>query len=85
MSALVYVENGSRYVARPRDRRGVYPCLGCSIAFVPPGKRRCPRDRGGNLLCRYGAGWIWKRIPRLKAHRPLEIESQGPVQTMMEL
>ena len=85
MSALVYIENGIRCVAKPRDLRGGYPCSGCHFAFVPPGKRRCPRDRGGNLLCRYGAGWIWRKIPRLKAHRPMEIESDEPVQTVMRL
>jgi len=80
MSTIVCIENGVRYVAKPRDRRGVYPCLGCSLAFIPAAKRRCPCDRAGNLICRYGAGWIWRRIPKLRATKPLEIEADGPVQ-----
>jgi len=80
---IILLIGGRRYVARPRDHRYGSTCTGCSIAFSSPRDRTCPRDASGNLVCKLGHGWIWRRIPARK--RAAEADPHAPEQRMLTL
>lgn len=59
---LVWESGGARYVALPKDRRNAFKCYGCHFSFTPGPRRLCPRDKGGNMLCEFGHGFVFRRI-----------------------
>ena len=61
---LIFEAGRDRFVALPRDHRNGVKCGGCALFCqrVNAPHIKCPVDAAGNLVCRQGHGWTWKRI-----------------------
>ena len=60
---LIFEIGNKRFVGLPRDHRAGIKCGGCAFFCQRLGEpKTCPVDAAGNLVCRLGHGWTWKRI-----------------------